>query len=47
MNIRENVKQIEKKTKEASSSLKQVRKDFRSLMGEERLNSFMTEILII
>ena len=35
------------KKKEANSALRHVRTHFRSMMSEERLNSFMTDILII
>ena len=40
---------VEKKTKKANSALRHVRTDFRSMMSEEeeRLNSFMTNVLII
>ena len=35
-----------KETKKANSALRHVRTDFRSMMSEERLNSFMTDVLI-
>ena len=38
---------IEKKKKEADSALRHVKTDFRSMMNEERFNSFMTDVLII
>ena len=33
-------------TKKANSALRHVRTDFRGMMSEERLNSFMTDVLI-
>ena len=36
-----------KKKKNADSALRHVRTDFRSVMSEERLNSFMTDVFII
>ena len=36
-----------KQTKKANSSLRHVRTDYRSMMSEERLNSFMADVLII
>ena len=36
-----------KKKKKVNSALRDVRTDFRSMMGEERLNSFMADVLII
>ena len=46
MNIREK-KPSRKKAKKANSALQHVRKAFRSMMDEERLNSFMMEVPII
>ena len=36
-----------KKIKKAKPALQHLRKDFRNMMGEERLNSFMTQVPII
>ena len=38
---------VQKTTNQANSALRHVRTDFRSMMNEECLNSFMTEALII
>ena len=43
MNIREKKNQIEKKM---NSALQHVRTDFRCMIGEERLDSFMTDPII-
>ena len=41
--IREKNSDRKKKTKKANSDLRHVRTDIRSMMSEERLNSFMTD----
>ena len=45
--IREKNSDRKKKTKKANSDLRHVRTDIRSMMSEERLNSFMMDVLII
>ena len=45
--IREKRTPDRQKKKEANSALRHIRTGFRSMMSEERLNSFMTDVLII
>ena len=45
--IRERKPTLKKRQEKANSALQHVRTDFRSMMNKERLNAFMTQILII
>ena len=45
--MKENPDRAKKQNKKVNSALWHVRTDFQSMMGEERLNSFMAEVPII